>query len=138
MTGVPSVRIDGHVVWVTPHAVGRYRDRVCPWLTYQEVHAQLVTQLRAVGTWQYMRPSFLRDRPDGTIPAHTTGFVMLGPGIVFPVIRQTLTTCLTQGGLSEAARDRRKAKRLRKRRMRAIGERGTAGQARHEFGGEAA
>jgi hypothetical protein len=132
------IRIDGREMWVGPHAASRYRDRVCPWLTYAEAHAQLATQLRSVGTWQGERPTFLRERPDGTIPAHTTGFVMLGPGIVFPVIRQTLTTCLTQGGLSEAARDRRKGKRLRKQRMRAIGQRGTMGQARHDFGGEAA
>lgn len=102
---------DGRLVTVAPHALERYIERVRPAMTPRQAAKDLRRLVAATGRVLDRPPAWAVRQRHGDI----TGWVALGEDIVFPVIGGCcIPTCLTRGGLSPAAVERRRVKQARR------------------------
>jgi hypothetical protein len=105
-------------VFLSDHAIERYRERVRPGLSVEDAEAELQ---RVLGF-----ATFTREPPDFAAEHEgvTVGFLLLGDGIAFPVVRSesggdfVATTCVGNWSLSEETRERRNRKAAIRRRRR--------------------
>ena len=111
------------------HAVFSYRERVKPGLSMRAARRDLLAVLEHAEKVDDP-PEWARRRSD-----HEGAYLMLAD-LCFPVARDgTLKTCLVRGGLSDAAREERRAlkpRRVRERPLYLRGRRWREGRPREE------
>lgn len=103
-------------VAVTDHAIARYEERVRPGLPFRAAEAELLTVLR-FAEFTDVTPEWARGHGhEGVV-----GWLLLGDGIAFPLVRNNglvAVTCLVAGGASEDVLAARRLKRATRRRAR--------------------
>lgn len=100
---------------LTEHAIERYVERVKPHLELAEARAEL-ERLADMCPGPSEPPAHLRERRDDA-----DAFAEIAPGIWLVLLNGRALTCLTNAGLSEAARrnrNRRKAEHRRAKRQK--------------------
>lgn len=110
---------------ITSHAVERYNERFAPGLEFEAARRHL-RHLLSFAEITDIPPKWLAARKEyakqqGFTPHDNQQYLVISDDIVFPLIvdfyrENTLsaTTCLSRGGISDAARATRNAKRNRK------------------------
>ena len=105
-------------VVVSLHAVERYMERFQPCLDVAEAREHLTQLLELHGTIEFERPACApRMGPDDD----TSAWVVVDGALVLPLARigrgrWVAKTCLGPGGISHAARDRRRRRKLHQKR----------------------
>jgi hypothetical protein len=97
-----------------PHAIARFNERVRPGLGPDQALAEL-NRLLNIADYVFKAPTWLTPGCRSRAPVYAViGDVALPLHIGHNHGKLVATTCLTRGGLSQPARDRRNARRRRR------------------------
>lgn len=91
------VRVEPMRLRLSVHAAARYRERIRPTLETPQVIAELERLLPAA-EFGVERPAWASLREEDC------GWVLLTPEIAFPVVQDTLVTCVERGGVGASVR----------------------------------
>jgi hypothetical protein len=98
-----------------PHAITRFNERVRPGLGPDQALAELNRLLLDIADYVFEAPTWLTPECRSRAPVYAViGDVVLPLHIGHNRSKLVATTCLTRGGLSQPARDRRNALRRRR------------------------
>lgn len=103
-----NVRIGSATFYLTDHAVDRYIERVKPMLSVAQAREELRRML-PMATIDRAGPDWCSD------PGHADSFVLLSDGIVFPLYRGRLISCLTRAEVGAELRMVRREERRKAR-----------------------
>jgi hypothetical protein len=91
------VRVGERYLWLRPHAVEQYRDRVKPAMELVDALADLI-RLLTFAEW-VDRPAWVETQAE----VEGDEWLAIGDGIVFPVSDDRIVTCMDRGGLGDGA-----------------------------------